>query len=182
MKKLIQAFLPVVACAGVTPARAAPVTTSFNVNGQVPQKCSLPLSTALTPSVTISKTGNNYNYNVTNESSLKITVSCNVKTGLQLRGTALKTNATATGQESQVVNYTATASPWGTPSSAVTTSDTSAYTGATYNGSTASSSTPTSGTVVTISLAGFVIPSGKSTPINNATYSSTITVVLTPGT
>lgn len=165
------------ACAGFTPAQAAPPvprTGTFPATGTVGNKCDFP-SASLAALV---RSNGTYALSITN-GALTVKLLCNYATtvSVQLKATSLHTSTAAVAGETQAVNYTATATPWST-NPFVTTNDVLNGPGtAIYSGIARTSAGPVS-TTLTIGIATFTYPTGSTKSVKNANYTSTITVAL----
>lgn len=174
----------VLACVGATPTHAAP--TSFKVSGTVPNVCSLQ-SVAMNPSVTVSNGGNNVAVN--SPSSWLVATQCNAPTILKISARSLRNvtpKTTLNNNESQTLNYTATASGWTTTAATTTTNDTAVGSPTTFFESAGSSQTRTSAGIanVTVSYGALTTAtagaSGSQIKPTTGSYSATITLTLTP--
>lgn len=166
------------ACAGFTPAQAAPPvsrTGTFPATGKIVNKCDFPSGSL---AALVRSSGSNSTLSITN-GALTVKLSCNYSTtvSVQLKATSLHTLTTAIAGETQAVNYIATATPWST-NPFVTTGDGLNGPGTTiYSGIARTSAGPVS-TTLTIGIASFTYPTGSTKAVKNADYTSTITVAL----
>ena len=180
-RKFLIALLPVVACAGITPAQAAPSVKTLAVSGIVNNLCSVTSPVALSFTRKANGTGALLNANT---ASLGYSISCNVKTTLKMQATALFTSATAATGESKIANYTATLTPWGSSTISATTAAPSDDPGTTLYPVVA---TPVSSGAAyaangTVSVSNSLLPTLPATAptkwIKNQIYSASITLTL----
>jgi hypothetical protein len=181
MRRFITMLVPVFACVGIVPAQAAPVSSTFTLNGTVAGKCSLQ-NVTMSPSVSV--TNNNNNISVNSPNTWSLTAGCSGPSTLAVTAKSLRITTPKTSMnnnEAQTINYTATAAGWTTTAATVTTAD-SAHGSATYSitGQSQSRTTPGSATI-NVSFGTFSIPqNGSQTKLNQGTYSATITLSLSP--
>jgi hypothetical protein len=183
MRLCLKVLVPVIACVGLVPAQAAPVSGTFALNGTVAGKCSLQ-NVIMSPSVSV--TNNSNNISVNSPSTWTLTAGCSGPSSLAVTAKSLRITAPKTSvnnNEAQTINYTATAAGWTTTAATVTTAD-SALGSATYSitGTSRSRTTPGSATI-DVSFGTFVVPTmsnGNARNLNQGTYSATITLSLSP--
>lgn len=183
--RYILACLPVIVCASPALAQTNP-STSFPVNGSVATRCALG-TTPITPTVTVNGNGGTGmlpDIVANSPSSWSIPASCSGPSSLSVTARSLRLNtatATVANQRSQTINYTATASGWTSTAATVLTADTAAGS-ATYSitGTARSRANAGSGNI-SVTFGGYSIPSnGTNTKLLNGTYSSVITLTLSP--
>lgn len=188
MKNFAGFIVAVLSCAGLSSAQAAPARQIvYNVKGKINSSCSIPQSSPLTLSTTISNSGK-IDPALSNVSWTVAGWSCNAASRISLSAKPLRLNppkTSLTPSQSQAINFTARASGWTAADATVTTAETNPLgTGTTYTGAAQIQNAPRK-SAITVRVSDFATAGTKGNSSNTAkpvdgAYSATITVTLTP--
>ena len=186
MSKIFRFVMPILSCAGLVSAQAAPAAQSaYAVKGKIKGSCVMPQAAPVTLKTTIDSSGK------LDPALSSMTWSipgwyCNGASRITLSAKALRLTSPRTSltpSQSQTINFTARAVSWASTDTLVTTAETTALgTGVLYTGAPKVRNSPRKGPI-TIRVGSFtVVKSGSAAsvkPVSGA-YSATITVTLAP--